>query len=55
MDADKVDVVWSWLLPCTVHAVHKFLGRTNYYCMFIHSYNEIAALPTRLLTCDAFS
>jgi uncharacterized protein (DUF427 family) len=41
MDAEKVEVVRSWLHPCTIHTVCVFLGLTGYYQKFIRSYGEI--------------
>jgi hypothetical protein len=55
MDAEKVEAVWAWPPPRTVHTVRGFLSLTCYYRKFICSYAEIAAPLTQLLKKGAFS
>jgi hypothetical protein len=55
MDADKVEAVCAWSLPCTVRDVRGFLGLTGYYRKFIQSYGDIAAPLTKLLKRESFS
>jgi hypothetical protein len=55
MDADKVEIVRAWPLPCTVRAVRGFLRLTGYYRKFIRSYGDIAAPLTKLLKRESFS
>jgi hypothetical protein len=49
MDVEKVAAIQAWPPPCTVRAVHDFLGLTSYYRKFIRSYGEIADPLTKLL------
>ena len=41
-DSKKVAAICDWPKPQMVTEVHSFLGLTNYYRKFIHSYAQIA-------------
>ncbi|KAL0177569.1 hypothetical protein M9458_026463, partial [Cirrhinus mrigala] len=49
MDERKVSAVVSWPEPTTIKELQKFLGFSNFYRRFIHSYSNITAPLTTLL------
>ncbi|KAL0146914.1 hypothetical protein M9458_057853, partial [Cirrhinus mrigala] len=49
MDERKVSAVVSWPEPTTIKELQKFLGFSNFYRLFIHSYSNITAPLTTLL------
>jgi hypothetical protein len=55
MDADKVDVVATWLPPQSPRALRGFLGLAGYYRKYIRDFSLIAAPLTRLLRRNAFA
>ena len=38
MDPEKVEAVMSWEIPKSVFELHRFLGLTRYYRMFIKTF-----------------
>ena len=46
----KVIAIQDWLIPKTVTEVHSFLGFTNYYCIFIPKYTQIAQRINQLVS-----
>jgi hypothetical protein len=49
MDSDKVLAMVDWPVPCSICAMHGFLGIAGYYCKFICDFGSIAAPLTALL------
>ncbi|KAI2645437.1 Transposon Tf2-6 polyprotein [Labeo rohita] len=49
MDERKVSAVVSWPEPTTIKELQKFLGFSNFYRRFIHSYSNLTAPLTTLL------
>ena len=42
VDLTKVEALVSWLPPKDIHELRSFLGLTNYYRRFVHSYSDVA-------------
>ena len=48
MGREKVQTIQDWPEPWKVCDIQSFLGFTNFYCHFIHSYLDITVPLTRL-------
>src|SRR6266480_1433483 len=48
MDPKKVQAIYEWEAPSSVHGVRSFLGFTNFYRRFIKAYSEIVTPLTAL-------
>ncbi len=49
MDEEKVEAIKTWPKPTTIKELQRFLGFSNFYRRFIHSYSSITAPLTNLL------
>ncbi|KAF0930230.1 hypothetical protein E2562_030874 [Oryza meyeriana var. granulata] len=55
MDVQKVQAIFDWPTPRSVHALRGFLGLTGYYRLFIQGFDTLAASLTNLLKRVAFA